>query len=369
MKARLVEFPARIRRYITKRTTHTLIRGQSGTTLAVYGDDTTTHRLTREYIGDDDAPSRTRGFNGLLGWQASALRLMKKHGMVAIYGKASTPELASHLLTQPRFVPLTVDIRESEQAFIASVPSARADINRARNRGFTYEFEKDPAWAREFHDRYHRPSIVGRHGDEAYVMSAEDIAHRVRHHGAQFICVVKDGVRVVGDLFEVTADHLRVMRLGWLDGDYAHVKSGAVAAKYWFIICHARRLGLRFVLLGGTPPNLENGVMRYKMKWNPSIDPRGGYWGEYHLLIEPSHESVQRLFARSAYILRSPDGGFMVLSGGKPADHLHGPAMLESLKAWYRLLPSPDPAREEENTLLPKALRAWAVSEPLNKGQ
>lgn len=364
-QARLRRLPARIRGGLAARMTHTLIRGQSGATLAVFGDDTTVHRLSRQFIGDDEKLSRTRRFNGVLGWETSAMRLMKRHGLVVIYGKQPTRALASHLLTQPRFIPITVDLLESEQAYIASVPSARADINRARHRGFTFEFENDPAWAREFHDRYHRPSIVGRYGDEAYVMSADDIAHRMRHHGAQFICVVKDGVRVVGDLFEVSPGHLRLMRLGWLDGDYAHVKSGAVAAKYWFILCHARKLGLRHVQFGGTPPNLENGVMRYKMKWNPAIDPAGGFWGEYHLLLDPAHEHVQRMFAHSAFILRSPDGGHMVLSGGKPADHHLGPAMRASLKAWHRLLPAPDVSRVNENALLPEALREWAVREPL----
>ena len=359
---------ARVRRRIAERLTHTLVRGADGATFAVFGDDTTVHRLAKLFLGEDAHATRTRRINSSGGRDATAMSLMKQHGMVVLYGKRPAL-LDSHLLTQPRFVPLVTDLLESEQAFIASVPSARGDIGRARRRGFTFEFESDPAWAREFHDRYHRPSIVGRHGDEAYVMSAEDIEERMRRHGAQFICVVRDGVRVVADLFEVTPEHLRLMRLGWLDGDYAHVKSGAVAAKYWFIFCHARKLGRRYVNLGGTPPQLDHGVMKYKMKWNPAIAPSTGFLGECHLLLDPAHPRVQRMLAASAFILHAPGGGYTVLSGMRPSDYHLGPRMRASLKAWHRVLPEPDAAREPANPLLPPALRAWAVREPMNDGR
>lgn len=366
----VIHAPRRAVLALRRRHIHTLVtisRGDAAFT--VFGDaPARARRLARYYFEHGETPELRYAMHGVR-WEASAQALAAKHGMVAFAESHHPHHLADLLLRQQPFVPLAINIGTTEQAYLSTLSeSARDDARRARNRRFTLEVHRDAAWAHEFHDRFHRPSISRRHGEDGFVANEHEFVDLLTRNGGEFVCVVKDGRRVAAVLASPRQPTYLLHRLGWRDGDDAILKDGAVGAIYWYAVRRARELGCARVSLGGTPPVLEEGVTRYKMKWNAEIDADYATpWSAHDLLLDPRHAGVHAMLARASLVLQSRCGSYFVLSGRTPAEVSLCEPMRRTLTAWFRVAPTPDASRESANagTPLPPHLRAWCVNEPL----
>lgn len=367
--ASLLNAPRHAMHALKERCTHTLVSDAHGGAFVVFGDaGLAARRLARSYFESDDTIKTRREFHGL-DREAFAHASMVKHGMVMFTEAHTLPKLADNLLRMQSFVPLTIDIGESEEAYVAKLSkSSKDDARRARNRNFTVEIHRDATWAKEFHDRFHQPSISLRHGEDGFIADEREFVDLVKRGAGEFLCIVKEGVRVAAVLAAPEPASYRLHRLGWRDGDVTILKDGAIGAIYWYSLRRARELGKPRVTLGGTPPILEDGVTRYKLKWNPQVDPDFATpWKAQLLLLDPRHAHVQRMLARTSMVFQIHGASYFVLSGKSPSEAGLCEPMRRTLSAWYRFVPTPDPSRDSANATspLPAQLRAWCINEPL----
>jgi len=84
---------------------------------------------------------------------------------------------------------------------------------------------------------------------------------------------------------------------------------GALSAAYYFLFRWARENGVRFVSLGGSRPNLADGVFLHKMRWgaSPVHDP----W--HHTVVRFYVESCERLPPPVLRQLIEVEGGFQTI--------------------------------------------------------
>ena len=323
--------------------------------------------FARLFLGNRELARAPRRWH-LRGRSAVALALARRHGLV-VFPDADVPaDLRPALLRVPRCVALTVDLGPSNEACRAALPyDRRSAVKRLQARGFRAAILRDPEWAAEFHARFHEPAVRRSHGAEGYVMPAHEIAAAVRSGDAEFLQIFL-GERCVAAgtcLLHGPAYHLA--RVGWLDGDPAWVALGAQTARVWFAIERARALGFARVGLGGTPPYLNDGVFRFKMRWNAELDPAGTVWGDYHLLFDPRHERTQEFFRRHAVLARDPAGRFFVCSAARPDEVEVFARIRKGISAWRRVVTPEEAARAGLHPgPTPHAPSGWFVEEPIN---
>ncbi|MEN6520578.1 MAG: hypothetical protein ABFD46_05440 [Armatimonadota bacterium] len=151
--------------------------------------------------------------------------------------------------------------------------SARKDIRRniriALDKGFTYEVTSDPAWFEMFyHDVYMRYGM-GKYGDLAQI----DSYSRVKDSYSKGIglIITLDGKPVIGTVVLREGTTLRARYMGvYPDQDNAST-TGSPTAMYYFTMKLAHSLGCTAVNLGSTRPFLSDGVLKFKMKWEPKM--------------------------------------------------------------------------------------------------
>jgi predicted N-acetyltransferase YhbS len=293
-------------------------------------------------------------------WVPAARRLVRQHGLVVVTATPLPAILSDEALRLPNWIPLRIDLRESEEVLRAALSaSARKDLAKIRGKGFTVELTRDPSFVEEFHRRYHQPSIAGRHGEDGFVMTVEEIRQLLAERGGEFLCVHQGGRRVGALLNETNGPHYKLGRIGWLDGDPAWTQKGVTAAMYWYAMQRARQSGFRYVQLGGTPPYIEHGVFQFKSKWCAEWDPDESTFGEHFLLLDPSHDQVRALLARHSIVGLTVKRELFVLTGRDPAIVSLSPTTARSIAFWYQLRETPRSDVFDDDERLPPSLRAW----------
>lgn len=353
------------RRFRRTHVSTTIVAPDGSAAFSMIGTTRWQPRFSRLCIGDPVQFDTRHAVYGS-SWVPHARALAERHGVVVV---SDTPVPAScepDLLNIPAFVALRVDLGDSEQEFRSTLSrSALEDLRRITRRRLSCAVERDAGFAEEFYSRFHRPSIVGRHGEEGFVMLPHELAAMVTEQGCEFVCVYQDGRRVGALLNGVERDRYALHRVGWLDGDSTWPTQGVTAALYWFSLQRARERGFRHVLLGGTPPMLEAGLFQFKTKWNATLDPRETVWGSHPVLLEPSHANTQRMLRDHSLVVLAGEAEFIVISGKAPGDVRLPAATRSSIARWYRLRDTPVTAGEDENIDLPSDLRSWFRREPM----
>jgi hypothetical protein len=123
-------------------------------------------------------------------------------------------------------------------------------------------------------------------------------------------------------------------RLGWRDGSHEVLRGRVLGVLYWFVFRRARDSGYRRVDLGGTPPYLDDGVFRFKSRWNAELVPDRGNYGSYHLLIDPSHPDAIAFLSRCSMIIATPEQGFSVCSATPDQFAALPPRLKAGLAGW-----------------------------------
>lgn len=300
-------------------------------------DDPARMRFTRLIL---QAPSaRISGHYFLRDRSRAAWSLRTRVGLVILHD----PPLAlrPHLLRVPRFVQFRLDLRRDARELLDSLPADRCQrIRRLEPEGFSAVVSRDAAWAEEFHDRFHQPAVRGSHGDEGYVMPVGELFQAVHSGGSEFLkiylgsqCVAAGTCRQIGSVY-----HLE--RPGWLDGDPSWLRKGVQIARVWFAAERARALGCRDLMMGGTPPFLEDGVFRFKARWGARVDLEASVWGDHYLMLDPCSGTVRGFLDRCTMIVRADHGRLLVCSG-RSAEAIDWPANLRPQIQGFLRLRSP----------------------------
>jgi hypothetical protein len=134
-----------------------------------------------------------------------------------------------------------------------------------RNHNLTYEILTDNASFNYFMDRFYRPYMNKRHGEEAFI---EDLNILWKSSDNPSLMAIKENGSIIGMLFlKQSEEVLYYLRLGLLDGNKEYLNHGVVGAMYYFGILEGQKMGCKAVDLGGTRPFLTDGLTKYKLGW------------------------------------------------------------------------------------------------------
>ena len=174
----------------------------------------------------------------------------------------------------PHFVDMVLDVSDSPDVFFKkSNNSAKADMNKMKKYGYSYEVYSDVDHLRLFYERMYLPLIRTRYGN-ATVYTPPFLFFRwlllIRYR----LMLVKDkqGDVIAGCFFDVKQGTAFVRYLGVIDGDVGLVRKGAESAIYNFFVVHPEDPGVRVANFGGARPFFHDGLFWYKQKWGMTVE-------------------------------------------------------------------------------------------------
>lgn len=154
----------------------------------------------------------------------------------------------------------------------------KADLRKIRKYGYQYEITKDKDKFDLFYHTMYRPYILKAHGNRAALMSYE--AMMSKSDITDLLLIKRGDDYIAGENLLYEGDSVRAWSLGVKDGDYRHVKEGAIGALYYYKIEYLISRGYDRFNAGASRAFLKDGVLQYKKKWGLSlIQARsGGFW-------------------------------------------------------------------------------------------
>ena len=284
--------------------------------------------------------------------------LLKKTGLVVIKDNELAHTMREKVIMHPAFIDLEISLPNTFESYYKTLTGALADVRKIKKRGYTFTISKDTGWVDKFFDHYYVPSMLGRHAEDAYIMPKHEIMALIKQPGTEFLNIFSDSQCVASTICKLDGTKYYYLRVGWLNGDSSLLAAGATAAIYWFLIKRAYELGCKSISLGGTPPYLENGVLKYKAKWQARFC-RDVFHIENYLLLDPSNPVCYQFLCDTSLVVFSLKNSLIVLSGKLKTDSNMPGIILNDIDSWFLLRSERSesyPAGMEE---LPEHLRYW----------
>lgn len=323
---------------------------------AIVGDPGGKHPYQELFL--KDAPS-TRSVIYRGGCKVATL-LASQYGMSVISGKNLSEELLAQTVRVANFTALELQLPATLEAYKATLGhSARDDIRRIRNAGYTFQISRDSSWCNEFFHRYHSPAIGRRYGVAGYIMSTGHMVDLITNEEGHFLKIFSEEECIGAAMFQVKSGCLHILRLGWLDGNEQLYRGGVVAAIYWFCIQQAYSMNCQEINFGGTPSYLENGVLKFKSKWGAVLSNKYTKLSSRFLLLNPSHPDCQAFLQNYSLILLGEDNSFSVLSSKYPGKAVLTESLMKSVKDWYVLRSECVDNEGFLSRYLPEQLSGW----------
>lgn len=142
----------------------------------------------------------------------------------------------------------------------------KSDLRRIRKNQLECEVTNAPALFDEFYRTMYVPHISKTFGAAAALTNPEKFRKQAERD-SDLLFVTYDGERIAGNAIVYEKDRARGWAIGVKDGDERYKKLGALAALYYFEICHLEKKGYQRVHYGGSRPFLRDGAIQYKKKW------------------------------------------------------------------------------------------------------
>jgi len=259
-------------------------------TMVIAGTEDKVDYLIRQFFENENQQQETVGKVPL--WNlARTLKRLRKSADLTI---ACVDQFSARLffgadyLHVPEFVGSTLTVPEDIEKLARGNPSLKTDLRNVRCNGMAPKVTHAEEDFKMFYHTMYVPFILKRHGKRAVV----DDVYRIRRIFNQggLLWVRQNGHPLAGIIFQKKNQILRLFILGTVNGEWAPVKAGAIAALYLFSIEHAKTLGCKLVDFGGSRPSLNDGLLRYKRKWGMSLITK--YDNYYDFLVYWNHLNV-----------------------------------------------------------------------------
>ncbi|MGH7230647.1 MAG: hypothetical protein ACREJU_04725 [Nitrospiraceae bacterium] len=205
-------------------------------------------------------------------------------------------------LVVPESIPCRIAAPVDVAQLARASKSVKEDLRTLRREKMTSEVSHSEADFEVFYHTMYEPLMRKRHADFAVIHNPDRLRRAFRHGG--LIWVRRGGQRVAGGIFEQRNDELRFLSLGTADGDPALVKAGALAALYVFEIACANERGCAAIDFGGSPPILNDGLLRYKLKWGIRIGNEPQTPFDYVIRWRSVNDHVLNFLAQTPLICR-----------------------------------------------------------------
>ena len=286
-------------------------------------------------------------------------KLSDQFGLVVIKGKELLDGLKNMVVMQPDFISLEIPLPNTSEEYFKSITGdARNNLKKVKKLGISFKISSDKKWVNKFYNDYYLPTMVGRHSEDAGIITINQTKALIHKQGAEFIQVFLEEKCIAAALTILSGEKYIYEKVGYLKGDNKSLEHGAATAIYQILIERAFELGCKSINLGGTPSFLENGVLKYKAKWMPRFCPNI-YFDENYLLLKPSNKNCYEFLKKNSLVVFDLNNSLIVLSS-KTREETNIPGtLLDDIKSWYILRQFAEYPAIEGLENLPEHLRCW----------
>ena len=179
-----------------------------------------------------------------------------------------------------------------------------SDIRKIRKYQLSYEVSKKEEDFVEFYHDMYLPFINSRHGKHA-VITEKNFMHSKFENG-ELLFITNNGQRIAGLLLFYKHKKSYQYVQGIRQANVQYIKMGAQAALYYFSMIHLKEKGYKNVNMGVTRSFLNDGVLRYKKKWDLQIigeTPDG-----YLIRIRSQSPAINSWLINNPFIFKDKDG-------------------------------------------------------------
>ena len=198
-------------------------------------------------------------------------------------------------------LPLPVDIKELGRAS----KSVKHDLQAIRRERLVSEISYSESDFELFYYTMHVPYVRKRHGEFAVALNIHQL-RRIFYRGG-ILWVRRAEQRIAGILFAQRNNTFHAVSLGTANGDLELRKDGALAALYVSSIECAIDQGCTSLNFGGSPPVLNDGVLRYKRKWGVELGASQDPY-DYVILWKTPNERVMEFLSHVPLVFRGRNG-------------------------------------------------------------
>jgi hypothetical protein len=170
----------------------------------------------------------------------------------------------------PCWISGEIDIPADILSIIKKEDTLQSYLRRIRKHGLQFDITNDMSQFHKFYYDMYLPYANARFGNSAFLAEYDYLKKHFQR--CDLLLVKKDGEYIAGDLVLNDKESAKLMINGVKDGNLEHLKHGAIAATYHFMIEYLRGRGYKKVNLGGTRAFLKDGVLHYKRKWGLRIN-------------------------------------------------------------------------------------------------
>lgn len=238
-------------------------------------------------------------------------------------------------LTVPEWVGMKLTVPKDLEQLVRSGKSIKSDMTLVRRHGYQPVIAHNTAEFDRFYRSVYAPFSRARYGEMTYIRDSHDLRRRFSCGGV--LWVEREGKRTAAALFEQKRHTLDLFALGTVNGDYALVREGALAALYYHIIKLAKDLGCTTVDFKGCRPSLHDGLLRFKKKWGTSLYVMTSCY--YDLLVDwKEPNQVVREFLTHTPLIFREKGNLSALAGNESGRRF--PSWVSGLYRMHRITES-----------------------------
>ncbi len=215
-------------------------------------------------------------------WIWSVSRIAKSHPAVALIVTETGEDYFRRFGGRDDFyIPCWIDGEIEFSRFnelMKHSENIKSDLRKIRKHGYQYEITRDKAKFDLFYHTMYRPYMLKAHGNRAALMSYD--AMMAKADVTDLLLIKRGDDYIAGENLLYEGDSVRAWSLGVTDGDYTHVKDGAIGALYYYKVNYLMSRGYDRYNAGASRAFFKDGVLQYKRKWGLrlTVARPGGYW-------------------------------------------------------------------------------------------
>ena len=165
------------------------------------------------------------------------------------------------------------------------------DIKKANKTSYSYEIRNDRKIFEIFYYKMYLPYINWKHKGKERIASYATIRH-LEARGARILLIKHDSEIIFGGMFLKENEIIKTYYAGLMEGKFSHIHTGVMALSYYYLIEIAKELGCTQVDFGTARPFLDDGLYKYKNKWQMNIRQTSPFFSDIFAIKIINNPSV-----------------------------------------------------------------------------
>ena len=204
----------------------------------------------------------------------------------------------------PEWIKMTLDVSESWDIIHKNLSKGvKEDLRKIKKFHYDYEVTSESDKLKMFYYKMYLPYLSWRYKDPDMRANFYAIKH-LFEQGSELLLIKNDNEYLFGGLFLKKKNKVVTSYAGVIEGRFDCIQQGVMAASYYYLIEHSKKIGIKTIDFGTTRPFIKDGVFCYKKKWGGKIEKADNQSAEiYSFKIRNNNNPVKSFLENNPTIL------------------------------------------------------------------